>query len=179
MGWKRLKEHFGIKHSIQVTNAGICIGSGYVSALVTIDPKSGTVHENPTFRNFLLEKYPALQEAKPEEIAKLIAAPDTFTSAIAVYTYEGGEIIEKSCEEPGWPNVTHDGRMMKEDTFSTDKAKAVAWAKRNATSAIKLTGDRIARAEIDLAVLRVRLAGFAADKEKLETDYPAIPAIAY
>ncbi|QMI49713.1 hypothetical protein [Burkholderia sp. MBR-1] len=174
MGWKALKEKFGIRHHVHVTSDGICIGSGYVPNLVTIEPCTGKVQENRTFPNFLRENYPSLLDAAPEELVTLIGAGDLFAAAIPVYTYEGGDIIEKQCEEPGWPNVTHDGAMMYENTFSIDKVTVVAWAKRNANLATEHTRDQIAVVERELATLRERLASYEADQVKLEGAYPTI-----
>jgi len=176
MGWKAVKEKFCIKHNVQVTDGLVCIGSGYVHNLLTINAQTGVVHENPTFRNFGREKYPELMDAKPDDIAALIAAPDTFERSITVYTYEGSEIIEKLCEEPGWPNATHDGLMMFENTFSTDLATTVRRAKRNAACAIEITRESIERTEKGLAQERVRLATFEAEQAKLDAAYPAIVA---
>jgi hypothetical protein len=173
MGWKLLKESFGInKHYIQVTSEGICIGSGYVPSLVTINLTTGVLLENPTFAGFLRENYPKLLEASPDELLRLAHTPDTFASSVAVYTYENGQIIEKRCEQPGWPNTTHDGCLMYQNSFSTDKATVAAWAKRNAASAIEYARRRIAEAETELEQLRGELAGFEADQAKLEAAYP-------
>jgi hypothetical protein len=176
MGWKLLKETFGIKHHVQVSSEGVHIGSGYVSDLATINPKTGAIRENQTFSRFLSANYPGLLNAKPETLVNILNTPDTFLQSITVYTYDGGEIIEKQCETPEWPNVTHDGCMMYENTFSTDKAEVVKWAKRNASLAVHYTGESIERAESELASLRTRLAGFEAEKSKLDTEYPTIVA---
>lgn len=172
MGWKALKEAFNITHHVQVTSKGICIGSGYASAIVTIDPQTGEVHESETFSGFLRQYYPKLREVSPEEILKLIETPDTFSASITVYTYEGGDIIEKLCETTGWPNTTHDGCMMFENTYSTDKAQVVQWAKRNATAAIQHTREHIAREEAELAKIKSALTSYEGNLVKLETAYP-------
>lgn len=174
MGWKALKDAFGIRHMVQVTSKGICIGSGYVHDIVTIEPATGKILENRAFPNALQDTYPALYAASAVELARLIAAPDAFAVAIPVYTYENGEILEKQCEEPGWPNVTHDGCMMYDNTFATDRDQVVAWAKRSAELAVQHMGDRIIEAERVLLELQERLAGYEAAQVKLEADYPAI-----
>jgi hypothetical protein len=176
MGWKNLKEKFGIEHHVQVTEKGICIGSGYVSDLATIDPLTGRVSENETFRNFLRRTYPAILDAAPDEIVRLIAAPDTFSSSIPVYTYDDGEILEKKCEALGWPNTTHDGCMMYDNTFSADKAVVVGWAKRNAALATENTCRRIADLELEIERLKNTLAGYQADEAKLDAAYPLVEA---
>lgn len=98
-------------------------------------------------------------EAGPETLRQLVQSPDSFAAAVTVYTYCGGDIIEKQCETSGWPNVTHDGEMMYENTFSTDKDQVVVWAKENA--------------EKELAERQDHLASREANRAKLEADYPA------
>lgn len=147
MGWKNLKDHFKIDHIVQVVGGVIWIGSGYVSDLATIDPETGEVLENQTFRGFLRQQYPAMLEADAAEIVRLISEPDAFEKSLTVYTYDGGDIIEKQCEELGWPNVTHDGALMYQNSFSSDKATVVAWAKRDAEIGIRFAGESVKEAE--------------------------------
>jgi hypothetical protein len=171
MGWKSLKERFGITHIVQVVGKNLFIGSGYVHDLVTIDILTGKVTENSTFKRFLSETYPDLLKAPPEEIINLLEKQDTFTQSIAVYTYDGGNIIEKQCETPGWPNVTHDGFVMYDNTFSTNKEEVVLWAKRNTSLAIKHTLERIQEKEENLRTLRVQLDEYKSDQLKLDEKY--------
>lgn len=178
MGWKTLKEQFGIKHSVQVTKEGICIGSSYAHDLAVVNTKTGQVQENCACFHFLPDNYPALLNTSTQEILRLVQAVDTFSTSISVYTYEGGEIIEKLCETPGWPNVTHDGCMMYNNTFSTDKAQVVSWAKENAAAAIEHKRRCIADAETELSKLMVLLANCEADSAKLEMDYPDVTSSA-
>ena len=176
MGWKTLKEKFGIMHIVQVAHNQICIGSAYVHNLATIDLQTGKLEENSTFKGFLSREYPLLLKATPEEIRNLLTIPDTFTRSIAVYTYDGSKIIEKWCETPGWPNITHDGSVMYDNTFSTDKALVVAWAKRSASLHIRQTRARIQDVDDDLKKLRDLLAADEAGQVKLDADYPDIHA---
>jgi hypothetical protein len=174
MGWKALKEKFGIEHHIEITNEGICIGSGYVPNLVIINPETGEITESKAFGGFLREKYPALLEAKPEDLVELIKAPDVFTKFISVYTYENGEVVEKKCEELGWPNTTHDGCMMYENTYSTDKDEVIKWAKNNSDIAIKYMQEDIMRKMKELAECHARLDEEKAKREKLENLYATV-----
>lgn len=174
MGWKNLKQAFGITHNIEVTKEGICIGSGYVHNLAVVNPETGVVQENSTFGGFLREHYPALLAASPDEVLKAIQEPDEFTAHIPVFTYDGGTIIEKLCETPGWPNTTHDGHLMYENTYSVSKEQVVRWAKRNAAIAAKCTKEDIERREKELADARSRLAEYEKQCEQLESDYPSI-----
>src|SRR5690554_55799 len=129
MGWKTLKDTLEIEHHVQITAQGVCIGSGYIHDLVVINPRTGELRESSTFPGFVDRYCPKLREATPELIMHLLAEPDSFSESIPVYTFEGSCIVEKWCEKPGWPNVTHDGCMMHEDAFSTDRDEVVAWAK--------------------------------------------------
>jgi hypothetical protein len=176
MGWKKLKECFEIGHIVQVTKEGICIGSGYVSDLVTVDPSTGAVAEHSTFSGFLKRECPALLAASAEEVLQAINAEDKFTAAITVYTYEGSKIIEKLCEEPGWPNVTHDGELMYENRFSTDKETVVQWAKRNAALGVKFAKEAVADAEKALSERQAYLAQCEAENAEINAAYPDVVA---
>lgn len=174
MGWKALKEKFEIKHIVQVRSEGVLIGSPYVSDLVTINPETGVARESDIARDFIRKHYPSMADANPKDIASIIAEPDTFSTSTPIYTYEDGEIVEKQCEVPEWPNVTHDGRLIYENTFSTDKNTVIAWAKQNAESGIKWQKEAIEEKEKELIERRDRLVSRMADLAKLNADYPAI-----
>lgn len=156
MGWKNLKEHYRIEHIVRVEpEKGICIGSGYVHDLIAVK-RDGSIYPNKEMgwsRNEDLARYRREMETDPAKVRALIEAPDTFTKSITVYTYDyDGNIIEKQCEEPGWPNCTHDGECMYENTFSTDRAQVIEWAKRNveaALSEIRRSIEQVDREQVD------------------------------
>ena len=173
MSWKNVKDHYRIGHSVEMRNGKICIGSPYVSELIIVSP-DGTVtwgKLGPSHNDDLARYYDEMTESRAY-LRELIAAPDTFTASIPVYTYDGGNIIEKQCEALGWPNCTHDGMMMYENTFSTDKAKIVAIAKRNAACDVKMLKKRIVEEEERMDELRRSLASDEAALAKLNADYP-------
>jgi hypothetical protein len=174
MGWKALKEAFGIEHHVHVSKEGVCIGSGYIPNIVTVNGTTGELEENSAFSSFVREKYPALREASPAELLALVQAPDVFSASIPVYTYKDGEIVEEFCETPGWPNTTHAGNMMYENSHSTDKEKVVSWAKRSAALETHYLNQDIIRREAELAEARTRLATAEAYRAKLDEDYPDI-----
>lgn len=146
MGWKSIKEAFGIeRHIVCVTEKGICIGSGYVHDLVTIDMQTGQVRESHSFKDFLGRTYPALAKAAPAEVLALIQAKDSFSASIPVFTYEGAVISERLCEKPGWPNATHCGELMYENTFHTDKQVVIGWAKKSARLRVRNAAECITR----------------------------------
>ncbi|OWK41170.1 hypothetical protein PSOLE_35730 [Pseudomonas oleovorans subsp. oleovorans] len=179
MGWKALKDAYGITHNVCVTSVGICIGSGYVHDLVVVDPVSGRVRENEAFGRILSQYYPALAEASPAEILGQVQAEDTFEASIPVYTYEGAEIIEKRCEVLGWPNTTHDGDLMYDNKYSADRDVVIGWAKRSAMLEAKHLGEAIERLQIQLCDLQNRLASARTCRVRLDAEHPAVPATEY
>lgn len=172
MGWKAFKEHFNITHIVQVKDAGICIGSGYMSDIATVNLATGAVTEDSTFSGFLSKYYPALLSAGAQEILHVINAEDRFSASVPVYTYDGGKIVEKRCELPGYPNVTHDGCLMYENTHSTDKDEVVRWAKRNAEAGISMFTRSIADTQKQLAEQNIALASYKNDLAELCAAYP-------
>ena len=131
MGWNTFKKHFNIGHIVQIRDGDLLIGSSYISALVAISLDTGIIKKPEHYHDrFLRENYPNVSDAMPSEIKALLDAEDTFAESIPVYTYEGLKIFKKYCEEVGYSNVTHDGVLMYENTFSTNIDDVVAWAKR-------------------------------------------------
>ena len=49
MGWKNVKEHYRIGHSVHVTEKGICIGSSYIPDIIIIAP-DGTIERVEPWR---------------------------------------------------------------------------------------------------------------------------------
>lgn len=171
MGWKNVKEHYRIGHIVHVTKEGLCIGSPYIHNIIAVGD-DGTFKKRFDRGNVDLDRYQREMEADPAKFRELMAAPDTFAASIPVFTYEGGRIIEKRCEEPGWPNVTHDGELMYENTFSTNKAKVVKLAKRCAESGVVCWTRNIADARARLAECEKELAQANQELAQLRVDYP-------
>ena len=144
MGWKNVKEHYRIEHYVQVTEKGICIGSGYIHDIIVIG-LDGEVKKHKTLAavNADLVRYQEEMDADPDKLKALIDAPDTFTASLPVFTYDGGRIIEEKCEAYDWPNVTHAGHMMYENTYSKNRPTVVQWAIKNAELGVKWRQDRI------------------------------------
>ena len=188
MGWKNVKVHYGITHYVMVADKGICIGSGYVHDLLVVrnsdEPRDwrDSVDRTETkigcnlslWRPRYLgqgEPFDGIVKAMmddPATLRRLIETPDTFSASVPVYTYDyDGNIIDKLCEEPGWPNVTHDGDMMYENTFSTDRDQVIKWAQRNMEAGRENAALDIEQQEEKLARTRERLSRFEAALVKL------------
>lgn len=175
MSWKNVKTHYQIKHIVQVREGLICVGSPYVSDLLKVSPDgSVTWGALGPSGNDDLARYYAEMTADPQKLRDLIALPDTFESALPVFTYKGGDIIEKQCEAYDWPNVTHDGDVMYENTYSQDRDKVVRWAKENAAAGVRRQDRRIGELREQIAEAEKRRDKDAADLAKLDASYPGI-----
>lgn len=161
MGWKSVKEYYDIGHFVQVTSSGICIGSGYIHNIMIIDKNTGELikpYSNDRWiTNDDLQRYQSEMDNDPEKLKELVFREDTFEKNIPVYTFDGAEIIQEYCEELGWPNVTHTGNMMYENTHSQDVETVVKWAKREAEAIIENGKERIKEVERDLRAVKDRV----------------------
>lgn len=152
MGWKQVKEHYKIEHIVHVTKEGLCVGSGYIPNLIVIDPESGKIVKRPDWAtNDNIDRYIAEMDSDPEKLKELIHAEDKFERSITVYTHDDGELLEKKCEELGWPNVTHDGMLMYGNEFSTDRSIILRQAIAITCSWIKVHSNNLG-VRLDLAV---------------------------
>lgn len=172
MGWKNVKQHYGIKHIVHVRDGKIYVGSPYVSEIIEIDGGVPKWKSRGLSRRSgdVLDGYFVAMEADPAMLRHLIATPDTFERSITVWTcdYYEGTIIEKQCEELGWPNCTHDGELMYENSFSTDRAEIVEYAKRNAKAGFEKMERRVRDIESDLVKAKETRDQYAAAMKKLE-----------
>ncbi len=172
MGWKNVKEHYGIGHLVHVREGRICIGSPYIPEIISIDPQSGAIikrYGDTWAINDDLRRYQSEFDADPAKLRALVLAPDSFVVTITVYTFADGEVIEAQCEELGWPNVTHAGELMYENVFSADRAKAVRWAQDDAENWVTFARGRVTELEGRLAKARVdHLAAIAVQTKSLE-----------
>ncbi len=171
MGWKNVKEHYRISHIVQVTEEGICIGSGFIHNLIVIGSTGELVKRYDSNADEHLERYQREMDADPEMLRLLAETPDTFSKSITVYTYEDGNILEKQCEELGYPNVTHDGFLMYENTYSTDKMEIVRMAIEGEKNAIRTVGKIIHGLEEKISDNRAYAAEHALYLRKLEECY--------
>jgi len=175
MGWKNIKEHYRIGHQVQVTKQGICIGSPYIHDIIVIGLDGAVKKRYDSGRtNEDLRRYQSEMDADPDRLRQLIQSPDTFGEPVVVYTYADADIIEKQCEELGWPNVTFDGEMMYENTFSTDKNQVVEWAKNSAKIGVKTWTRQVQEANERLLFCQARLKAEEDFVTKLESLYPTV-----
>lgn len=153
MGWKRVKERYDIRHIVHISGGNLQIGSPYISDLIVVAPDGAFEKVYHHLSGDLL-RYQQAIEADPAEFARLFAEKDEFERSVPVYTYrtyKGAEIIETACEEFGWPNVTHDGQVMYDNTYFLERDKAVAAARKDAAAGLEWARERLEAARKELA----------------------------
>ena len=171
MGWKAVKEHYNIEHNVKVDDGKICIGSGYIPDIITFDFEGNFYNrKDPCVwtKDSELIRLQQVLDADPDLLKKLIKQEDTFTASIPVYTYSGAKITEHFCEELGYPNVTHDGLMMYENSFTTDRNEAIEWALKNAESAVKWEERRLGDLQKEIEDTKTRRDQYASDVAALK-----------
>lgn len=118
MGIKLLKEKFGIKHIVCRDGENICIGSSYVTDLITISP-SGKVSKHSWISDNDSDEigrlYSRLKNC--DELVQIMNTPDLFGTLTDVWTEKNGHVVKKQCEKTGWPNITTDGIIMYNNEF--------------------------------------------------------------
>ena len=176
MSWKNVKEAYQIGHAVQITEKGICIGSPYIHDLIVISLEGEITKRDDGCHNEDLRRYMAEMDSDPEKLKRLVKEPDTFAQSITVYTYDEGKVIKKECEELGWPNVTHDGEMMYENTFSENLSKVIEWAIRDADARVEWTTERVSELKKELERAEERRAkAVQIQKEAHELSQPNTP----
>lgn len=158
MRWKNVKDYFDIGHTVQKTEDGVCIGTLYSPALLVIDATGAVTKHYEGEGSKDLARYLREMSEVPGLLRHLMWLPDEFATNVKVYTYQGGEVLEKQCEVPGWPNVTHDGVLMLDQTYSTDRNLVIEWAKRATEEDIRYCNHSIVQLKNSLRELHERMA---------------------
>jgi hypothetical protein len=174
MGWKNVKDHYQIDALVSVTENGICIGSPLIQEVIVIDWGGTLIKKSGWLGGNKYQRYQEALEADQENLRQLIHAPDQFETSITVYTFKGDEIIERQAEAAGYPNVTHDGELMSDNEFTTDKQRAIRWAKEYAASNIEGRKNFVAHCEKELQKAKDNLATAISNQASLEKQFPTV-----
>lgn len=143
MGWKNIKEHYKIEHIVSFyPSKGICIGSQYIHDIMIISPEGKVLKRGDGRLNDDIARYQKEIDADPAKLVELATTPDKFDKSLPVYTYEDDKVVERFCEEYGWPNITHDGEIMYDNCFFKTKLEAAKKAFSEAECLVDLAGTR-------------------------------------
>ncbi len=176
MGWKTVKNHYRIGHQVQMRGGQFLIGSPYISDIIVITPEGKFVKRYDRSGNEDLARYQEEIDADVPKFVELLAAPDVFDVSIPCWTFEGDQIIEKACEAMEWPNCTHDGQMIYENTFFLTPEAAAAYAYNCALATIDQGERHLAEKRKEMARIRGWRAEATSHAEKLAHDFPGMVA---
>jgi len=160
MGWKAIKEHYRIEHIVEARDGRVIVRSDFVPHLLSIYP-DGAITLNDLYADTKeMIRIKSEMDADPALMQRLFAQEDHFERSITVYTYKRSEILEKQCEEFGWPNVTHDGVLMHDNDFSVDRNVIVEKVRRSMKADVEWARKEILAAEKKLQDSRDVLTDF-------------------
>jgi predicted transcriptional regulator len=171
MGWKAVKTHYRIEHIVDTVPNCIRIGSGYIRDIIVID-LDGIIVKRYSGGDPDLTRYMREMEENPQLLAQLVREKDVFACSIQVYTYDDDAVVEKECEVLGYPNVTHDGELMYENTYSPDRDKMAKRAKENARAGVQLAMRHLRNLREDTVRCEAEIAKWCAAVNKLDADHP-------
>lgn len=143
MGWKSVKDHYQIGHIVCNCDEGIAIGSSYIPKLIVIGVDGTFSTKSDLAGNSDLERYRIEMLSDMDKLLELVRQEDSFERSIPVWTYDGSEIIEKHCEELGFPNVTHDGWVMYDNMYFGTFEEAHSAALKNAEGWHEYSKERV------------------------------------
>lgn len=147
MEFKAIKQHYDIKYIVAIYNEEkyggdcICIGSGYVHGLIAINIETGKVFYSslvtPGEDSEIGQLAARIKEDEKNGVLRaLIDEPDTFARNLPVFTIDRWAVKAELCEEYGWPNTTHSGAIMYENTYFRTRAEAYAYLLRDTKSGV-------------------------------------------
>lgn len=174
MGWKSIRDHYGLNDvhgTIKIEDGRVHIGSGYMGSILILNP-DGSVHEKRDRLYESIGRFADAVSADPETFREMFRRQDTFERAITVYTWSDDRILERQCEELGWPNVTHDGAMMADNRYSADRDEVIRWALQDASSGVKAFRRHVVEAESALVKALSNLSEADRILDRLLTAYP-------
>ena len=118
MAHKAIKTKYDIKHIVTQKEDNIFIGSPYISDIIVINSEGKIIKRHTGNSNDELTRYQHEMDIDEQsgELKRLFHLTDTFECDLPVFTYRHGRIIRQYCEQYGYPNVTHCGQLMYENT---------------------------------------------------------------
>lgn len=173
MGWKNIRDHYRIGHIVKIVAGDVHVGSAYIGDLLIIRSDGSLSKRDEHWSRGDLARYQEEIDADPDLFAKLLAQPDAFGALTAVYTWEDGAVIERACEETGWPNVTTDGHLMHDNRYTTDPREALERGRRDAAAAVETYARIVAEAEAELDSRRGMLSQGIAIADRIGADVAA------
>ena len=141
----------------------VCIGSGYISELITVDGTTLNLRCSliPNNRSALRHDELEFIWDKLEELIKngkmrdIINGNDPTDDMIPVYSVDEGELIEEYTDKIEWPNITHTGKLIYQNTHFTNKKDALKNGIKNHNLHIEYINECINNTKKDLERLEL------------------------
>jgi hypothetical protein len=145
MGWKNVKDHYGITDVVHVRDGHIRIGALGDFNIIVIDPEGKIISARKT-DNADISRHLAEMRADRKKVRALVAAPDTFRETFPVYTCSGSQIVEARCERYGFPHTTTDGELM-HTHFYPEREQALEYGRSVARERVEFMRQQVEGAE--------------------------------
>tara|TARA_R110001592_G_scaffold211135_2_gene462855 strand:- start:2044 stop:2580 length:537 start_codon:yes stop_codon:yes gene_type:complete len=146
MGVQLIKKHFSIEHIVHRIGDNIFIGSPYISQMLKFNLKGVLIEGADRLgRNDELKGYVKNISANMNVFTELAKKPDPINNRVPIFCFAEDEvtIIETHCECAGWPNTTHEGQLMYENSHFADKEKAIRHGISNAKAGVSIFKRRM------------------------------------
>lgn len=160
MGWKNIKTKYRIEHLVHMEGDQLLIGSQYCLRLMVVaaDGKVSWGDDTLGRENVDLQRYYRELSADPSQVVELLKATDSFEVSIPLWFFDRATLTVKAtfCEALGWPNMTHCGRLIRYDFF-TSEAAAISHAKVKLMELVKARKEEVKRCSAALEESRFRL----------------------
>jgi hypothetical protein len=135
MGFKAVKEHYEIGHTVHVNKKGeIVISSPYVD-LLKINQETGKItYERDDFVDalYVIKQdqfkwvFKILEDSKNGVLKQVIDKKDNFGELQDCFTVSDYKVVKKQCEKDKmeWPNCCTDGEIIYDNTFFATEKEA-------------------------------------------------------
>ena len=131
------------------------IGNGYIPDMIRIVTSTGRVdllkYLDPACLKLPDKLVPVLEELKrmsdSGELREFTQGNDEIENPISVFFAEDGTVVEEVTDESGWPNVTHTGKVMYENTAFKTRKEAAQYGMEQAKSYTKFAEEEVKKLE--------------------------------
>lgn len=163
------------KYAVHFRDGKVCIGSPMCSELITVDSKTFEIkytldtEGRKTIRSdelkFIWDKL--IELIKNGEIKTIVENNDSTANMFPVYSHREGEIIKQFADVFGWPNSTHDGTLMYDNTFFKTETEAIEYGIKDLRHTMQMYSERISDLEKDIQDKKLKLEKYTVLHSKL------------
>jgi hypothetical protein len=152
MGIKLIKEQFRIHHIAHIDAGLFHIGSPFISTILSFNIDGELVYGAENLANKDLVRYNNEISENKALFKQLWEQADPQKGDIGVFwVSDDCSISEDTCDEFGWPNTTHSGALMYENTHFKTKREAAERGIRDVEAGIRSFKSNINEARQTIA----------------------------